>query len=475
MTCDHPTRPLHGARFTMTGSPSGLFGELFVDGEMASAMSDRALLHGMLGFEAMLASALEAESIAPPGTADLVTAQCDPDLYDIAEIGRATTLAGNPAIPLVKALTARVAAVAPEQAKWVHFGATSQDVIDSGYVHVLGCGLRLIDLRLGRLVQAMRALAEAHRATPMIGRTFLQQAVPITFGVKTALWLGPLLESRHVLHDMLAAPIVQLAGAAGTLAALGDDGDRVQARFVALTRGAEPSLIPWHAQRHRIARLAAELGILTGNLGKIARDVGLMAQTEIGEVAEPEAPGKGGSSAMPHKRNPVLCTLILAAAQRAPGLVATMLSALPHEHERALGGWHAEWPTLPELFKVAGSALAQTITLIEGLQVFPERMRANIDLTQGLVMSERVSLALAATLGKAQAHHLLEAASLACVAQNRHLRDVLAAMPAVTEHLTAEALADLFDPTTYRGASDAIIDRILDRYEREHEFMATHA
>jgi 3-carboxy-cis,cis-muconate cycloisomerase len=447
----------------MTASASGLFGELFVDGEMASAMSDRALLHGMLGFEAMLASALEAESVAPQGTADVITGHCDPDLYDIAELGRAATLAGNPAIPLVKALTARVAAVSPEQAKWVHYGATSQDVIDSGYVHVLGCGLKLIDLRLDRLVHAMRALMETHRATPMIGRTFLQQAVPITFGVKTALWLDPLLESRPILHDILAAPVVQLAGAAGTLAALGDDGGRVQARFVELTLGAAPSLIPWHAQRHRIARLAAELGILTGNLGKIARDIGLMAQTEIGEVAEPEAPGKGGSSAMPHKRNPVLCTLILAAAQRAPGLVATMLSALPHEHERALGGWHAEWPTLPELFKVTGSALVQTITLIEGLQVFPERMRANIDLTQGLVMSERVSLALAAALGKAKAHHLLEEASRACVAQNRHLRDILAAMPAVAEHLNAEALANLFDPTTYRGASDAIIDRVLAR------------
>ena len=447
----------------MTGSHAGLFGELFVDREMADAISDRALLHGMLGFEAMLARALEAESVAPQGTADAIAGQCDPDFYDIAELGRAATLAGNPAIPLVKALTARVAAVAPEQAKWVHFGATSQDVIDSGHVHVIGCGLKLIDMRLVRLAGALRALAETHRTTPMIGRTFLQQAVPITFGVKTALWLDPLLESRHVLRQMLAEPIVQLAGAAGTLAALGDDGDRLQARFVALTQAAEPSLIPWHGQRHRIARLAAELGILTGNLGKVARDIGLMAQTEIGEVAEPEAPGKGGSSAMPHKRNPVLCTLILAAAERAPGLVATMLSALPQEHERALGGWHAEWPTLPELFKIAGAALAQMITLIEGLQVFPERMRANIDLTQGLVMSERVSLALAATLGKAKAHHLLEEASRACVAQNQHLRDVLASMPAVTEHLTAEALADLFDPTTYRGASDAIIDRVLAR------------
>ncbi|MDP3257966.1 3-carboxy-cis,cis-muconate cycloisomerase [Bosea sp. (in: a-proteobacteria)] len=459
----------------MTGDASGLFGELFVDREMASAMSDRVLLHGMLGFQAMLASALEAEAVAPEGTAEVVIRQCDPDLYDIAELGRAATLAGNPAIPLVKAMTARVAAVSPDHAKWVHYGATSQDVIDSGYVHVIGCGLKVVDHRLDRLTHALRALLEPHRTTPMIGRTFLQQAVPITFGMKVALWLAPLLESRHVLRDILAAPVVQLAGAAGTLAALGDDGDRVQARFVALTQGADPSQIPWHGQRHRIARLAAELGILTGNLGKIARDVGLMAQTEIGELAEPEAPGKGGSSAMPHKRNPVLCTLILAAAQRTPGLVATMLAALPHEHERALGGWHAEWPTLPELFRSAGSALAQAITLIEGLQVFPERMRANIDLTHGLVMSERVSLALAAALGKAEAHHLLEQASRASVASGRHLRDLLAEDATVSARLSPAELDALFDPATYRGASDAIIDRIIAAYETEREFMSGHA
>jgi 3-carboxy-cis,cis-muconate cycloisomerase len=453
----------------MTSGAPALFGELFVDGEMASAMSDRTLLHGMLGFEAMLASALEAEGVAPEGTAIAVARQCDPDLYDIAELGRAATLAGNPAIPLVKALTTRVAAASPEQAKWVHYGATSQDVIDSGYVHVIGSGLKLVDLRLGRLVHALRALLETHRATPMIGRTFLQQAVPITFGVKTALWVDPLLESRHVLHGILEAPVVQFAGAAGTLAALGIDGDRVQARFVALTSGARVSLVPWHTQRHRIARLAAELGILAGNLGKIARDVGLMAQTEIGELAEPEAPGKGGSSAMPHKRNPVLCTLILAAAQRAPGLVSTMLSTLPQEHERALGGWHAEWPTLPELFRTAGVALSQAVALIEGLQVFPERMRANIELTQGLVMSERVSIALAAALGKAQAHHMLEQASRECLSQKRHLREVLGDMPAVTAHLDTAALIDLFDPATYRGASDAIIDRVLLRCDARVE------
>jgi 3-carboxy-cis,cis-muconate cycloisomerase len=444
----------------------GLYGELFADREMAWALSDEMLLQGMLKFESELAHALEAARLAPPGTAVAVTQQCDFQLYDIAELGRAATLAGNPAIPLVKALTARVAEAAPEQAKWVHHGATSQDVIDSGQAYVIDRGLEILDFRLDRLVHALRPLVEAHRATPMIGRTFLQQAVPISFGIKAALWLDPLLESRRILDEALATPVVQFAGAAGTLAALGSDAERVQAEFVALMNGAPASLVPWHTQRHRIVRLAAELGILVGNLGKIARDIGLMAQTEIGELAEPEAPGKGGSSAMPHKRNPVLCTLILAAAQRAPGLVATMLATMPQEHERGLGGWHAEWPTLPELFRIAGSALAQATALIEGLQVFPERMRANIESTQGLVMSERVSVALAAALGKAQAHHLLEAASRTCLAQRRHLREVLAEIPAVTAHLDTAALADLFDPTSYRGASDAIIDRVLARCEQ---------
>jgi 3-carboxy-cis,cis-muconate cycloisomerase len=228
-------------------------------------------------------------------------------------------------------------------------------------------------------------------------------------------------------------------------------------------------LVPWHTARDRLVLVAAELGILTGHLGKIAQDVALMAATEVAELAEPEAPGKGGSSAMPHKRNPVLCTLILAAARRAPGLVATMLSALPQEHERAMGGWHAEWRTMTELFAIAGAATSQAVALIEGLQVFPERMRQNLAMTNGLVMAERVSLALAATLGRGQAHHLLEEASRACVASGRPLAEALAAHPDLAGRLPAEELASLFDPATYRGASDAIIDRVLAQHAQRRE------
>ena len=457
----------------MSGTATGLLGELFADSEMAALFSDLAALQGMLDFEAALARAQAAAGVVTEPVATAIANECRADFYDIAAIGKATTLAGNPAIPLVKALTARVAARDSEAAKWVHYGATSQDVIDSGHAQQYGAARNLLLGRTARLSAALAALASAHRDTPMIGRTFLQHAVPISFGVKVAHWLDPLV----MFHDrcqLWGEPAHQLGGAAGTLASMGDKATAVLDAFADAMPAINATKTPWHTMRDDMALLACQLGILTGHLGKIALDVALMAQTEIGELAEPEAPGKGGSSAMPHKRNPVLCTLILAASKRTPGLVATMLSAMPQEHERAIGGWHAEWPTMRELYLTAGSALAQTLTLIEGLQVFPDAMRRNLDLTNGLVMAERVSLALAASLGREPAHHLLEQASRACIAQARHLREVLADDPAIAGALDAAALDALFDPATYRGASDAIIDRILARYEAEREHMRPH-
>jgi 3-carboxy-cis,cis-muconate cycloisomerase len=454
-------------------TPAGLNGELFADAEMEAIFSDRAALQGMLDFEAALARAEIEAGVVPAAALPAIEAACRAELYDIAAIGRAATLAGNPAIPLVKALTARVAASDPEAAKWVHYGATSQDVIDSGHAGQYGAAQTLILARLARLAKALAALAERHRHTPMIGRTFLQHAVPISFGVKAAQWLDPLV-TFHDHCQIWGQPAHQLGGAAGTLASLGDKAAAVLAAFAKAMPSIGATETPWHTQRSDIALIAAQLGILTGHLGKIALDVALMAQTEIGELAEPEAPGKGGSSAMPHKRNPVLCTLILAASKRTPGLVATMLACLPQEHERALGGWHAEWPTLRELFLVAGSALAQTVTLIEGLQVFPDAMARNLDLTNGLVMAERVSLALAANLGREEAHHRLEQASRDCVASGRHLRDILAGDTTLAGALGPAELDALFDPATYRGASDTIIAAILARYEDEREHMVPH-
>ncbi|RDJ27873.1 3-carboxy-cis,cis-muconate cycloisomerase [Bosea caraganae] len=451
---------------------NGLYGELFADREMAALLDDRAALQGMLDFEVALARAEAAAGVIPARAADAIGAQCKAELYDVAAIGKAATLAGNPAIPLVKALTARVAAIDPEAAKWVHYGATSQDVIDSGHAQQYGAAYRLILKRTARLAHALAALTRAHRHTPMIGRTFLQHAVPISFGIKAANWLDPVV-SFHDDFMLYGQSAHQLGGAAGTLASLGDQAVAVLQAFGPIMPSIGAVYTPWHTQRHRPARIAAKLGIVMGHLGKMAQDIALMAQTEIGELAEPEAPGKGGSSAMPHKRNPVLCTLILAAAKRSPGLVSTMLAAMPQEHERAMGGWHAEWRTMAELFTITGSALGQMVTLIEGLQVFPERMRRNLDLTNGLVMAERVSLALAGAIGRGEAHHLLEEASRTCVASGRHLKDVLADNPALAGKLAPDELDRLFDPATYRGATDAIIDRILALYEGEREHMVS--
>ncbi|MBN9438612.1 3-carboxy-cis,cis-muconate cycloisomerase [Bosea sp. (in: a-proteobacteria)] len=450
---------------------AGLHGELFADHEFAALFEDQASLQGMLDFEAALAKAQAETGVIPAAAAEAIARVCEAGLYDIPAIGRAATLAGNPAIPLVKALTARVAATDPEAAKWVHFGATSQDVIDSGQAQQYRAAWELLLERSARLAHALAGLVREHRRTPMIGRTFLQHAVPIAFGLKAANWLGPVV----AFHDdfmIWGQSAHQLGGAAGSLAALGDKADAVSEAFARIMPSIGAVRVPWHSERRRPARIATELGLLLGHLGKMAGDIALMAQTEIGELAEPEAPGKGGSSAMPHKRNPVLCTLILAAAKRAPGLVSTMLAAMPQEHERAMGGWHAEWLTLRELFLIAGAALNQAVTLIEGLQVFPEQMQYNLDLTNGLVMAERVSLALAQTIGRGEAHHLLEEASRDCIASGRHLKDVLADHPALAGRLSPEALDDLFDPTTYRGATDAIIDRVLVLYEEEREYMS---
>lgn len=457
----------------MTGA-DGLFGALFVDAEMASIFDDRACVQGMLDFEAALARAEAEAGVIPAKAVPAIETECRAELYDIPAIGRAATLAGNPAIPLVKALTARVAATDPKAAKWVHYGATSQDVIDSGHAQQYRAAQELILGRAARLAEALARLAKAHRHTPMIGRTFLQHAVPISFGVKAAQWLDPIVDF-HDRFQIWGAPSHQLGGAAGTLASLGEKAAPVLDAFVLTMPSIRATLTPSHAQRHSLVLIAAQLGILAGDLGKIALDIGLMAQTEIGELAEPEAPGKGGSSAMPHKRNPVLCTLIASAAKRAPGLVSTMLAAMPQEHERALGGWHAEWRTLSELFCLVDSALSQAVTLVEGLQVYPERMRANLDLTNGLVMAERVSLALTESMGREQAHHLLEQASRTCVSSGRHLRTILSEMPALACDPSRIDLDALFDPATYRGASDAIIDRALARYEDERQYMTPHA
>lgn len=439
----------------------GLLDLLFTGAAARAWFSDRARLQGMLDFEAALARAEAKTGVIPQAAVGAIVAQCDATLYDIPELAAATAKAGNPAIPLVKALTAKVAAQDSEAARYVHWGATSQDAMDTGLVLQLRQTLTGLQADLGRLSAALAELAAAHRQTPMVGRTWLQHALPITFGLKAAGWLEAIERHRHRLDELRPRLLaLQFGGAAGTLAALGDKG-----LLVATALSEELALglpaMPWHTARDRIVEFGAALGLLVGSLAKIARDVSLMMQTDIGEAFEPAEEGRGGSSTMPHKRNPVAAAVVLAASTRAPQLVASLLSGMPQEHERGLGGWHAEWATLPELVQIAVGALDQVIQTIAGLEVDSGRMRANLETTNGLIMAEAVMMALGAKIGRLAAHDRIETACRRAVTERRHLRDVLAEDTVVSQHLGLAELDRLFDPLGYIGMAPAMVDRVL--------------
>jgi 3-carboxy-cis,cis-muconate cycloisomerase len=415
----------------------------------------------MLDFEAALAAAEAKLGVIPETAAAAIAAECRVDRLDLAGFADDAARAGNLAIPLVKRLTASVAARDREAARFVHWGATSQDAIDTGLVLQLRSAVDAITSELARLAAALAALAAAQRGTVLVGRTWLQHALPITFGLKAAGWLDAVERHRRRLDALRPLLFVlQFGGAAGSLASLGDRGLAVAASLADELGLGLPDL-PWHTERDRFAELGAVLGLITGTLGKIARDLSLLMQTEVGEAFEPAGAGRGGSSTMPHKRNPVTAAAVLAAATRAPGLVATLMAAMVQEHERGLGGWHAEWVVLPELAILTAGALSQTADAIAGLELDPARMRANLELTHGLIMAEAVTMALGAALGRLEAHHLVEAACRRAIAERRHLRDVLADEPAVASRLDGPALDRLFDPTGYLGVAEALIDRVL--------------
>jgi len=440
---------------------SALFGPMFATREMRALYSDRAKLGRMLKVESALAAAESAAGAIPRGAAGPIAAACNPARFDLEAIGQAARASGNIAIPIVKALTAQVARRDAEAARFVHWGATSQDIIDTADVLAIRDAAALIGRDLERAIKALSALARRHRKKPMAGRTWLQQALPITFGLKAARWAAMLAR----VHDQLraaasAAAVLQFGGAAGTLASLGAKGPAVSKRLASELELALPEL-PWHGERDRIAAVAVSLGILIGAAGKIARDVSLLMQTEIGEAFEPAAPGRGGSSTMPHKRNPVACAQILTAATLAPGLVASVLSGMVQEHERALGGWQAEWIALPQLFLLASGATSLLAETTKGLEVDTARMRANLEITNGLIMAEAVQMALGEKLGRMQAHDLLETASKRAAAEGRHLREVIDETPAIADVLPPKTLDVLFDPLRYLGSADHFIDGAL--------------
>jgi 3-carboxy-cis,cis-muconate cycloisomerase len=445
----------------------GLFGELFGRGH--AGPSDRDWLQAMLDTEAALARALERAGLAPAGAGAAVTAVAIADNFDVAEIGRAAVLIGNPVSALVRALSA---AVPPDAREAVHRGATSQDIIDTAVMLLARRGIHAIDADLRAAAERAADLARQHAETVMAGRTLLQQAVPVTFGLVAAGWLTAIDEARQELDRVRVTRLaVQFGGAAGTLASLGDAGPAVAA-LLAAELGLPDPVLPWHTDRQRIIQLAAALAGVCAAAGLVARNVTLLAQTEVAEVAEGGGePGQGGSSAMPHKRNPVVSVLILGCTRRVPGLLATLTAAAEQEHQRAAGAWHSEWETVSELLRLTGSASSWLVRLLGGLRPDPARMRANLDATGGLPLAEHVTAMLAPALGRLAAHDLVAAAADRAATQGLSLPAALLADPAAATTLRDAGigpaeLAEAADPASYLGAAAEFVRRALAAHGR---------
>jgi len=439
-----------------------LLDQLFRYEEVEKVFSDRARLQGMLDFEAGLARAEARAGIIPSSAAGTIAAQCKAELFDAAAVSQSAKLAGNLAIPLIKALTAVVAQSDKEAARYVHRGATSQDVIDTGCVLQLRQALKAIAADLNRLIDALVELATEHRSTIVVGRTWMQQALPTTFGLKVAGWLDAVNRHRVRLRETeQRVSVLQFGGAVGTLAALGLRGQMV-ARILSEELHLALPDTPWHSHRDRLVEVATTLGLCVGTLGKIARDISLHAQTEIGEVFEPSGEGRGGSSTMPHKRNPVTSAVVLSTATRIPGLVSTMLSAMVQEEERGLGGWHAEWETLPEIVRLTAGALHQMAETVPHLEIDAARMLENLGVTQGLIFAEAATMALSEKMGRSAAQQVVEAACGRAQDERRHLREVLAEDAQVGKYLSSAEIDGLFDPRKYLGAAEAFVDRVVE-------------
>ena len=433
----------------------------FRDEACAAALSDEKLLAAMARFEGALARACASAGMVPAEAAKKITEAAAKARFDTATLARDARTAGALTIPFVKRLTEQVAARSADAARYVHLGATSQDVIDTGVVLCLAPATARVLKLSRRLGDAAAALARRHTRTPMAARTLLQAAVPVSFGWKAAVWLSMLARS-HVRFAAAAreACVLQFGGAGGTLSAYGDKGGAVAAALAAELKLERPA-IPWHSARDGFARLGAEAAILAGAAGKIARDVSLLMQPEVGEVAEPSGKGRGGSSAMPHKRNPVASLAALEAAQRAPALAATLLAQLAPEHERGLGQWQSQWLTLRDLLSSTAGALAAMAEALEGLEVNAKAMRANLQRAHGLVYSEAVSMRLARSLGKSAAHALTEKLCEAAVKKGKSLAEMVRGDARARRAIGDKELARLFDPESSFGDSAAMTERVL--------------
>jgi 3-carboxy-cis,cis-muconate cycloisomerase len=427
--------------------------------EIADVFSDRSLLVGMLQFEVGLARAEARHGVIPSRSVEAIAAAADPDAFDPAAIAAAARTSGTIAIGFVRKLTERVRELDATSAGYVHWGATSQDVTDTALVLCLVRACRILERHHDGLLDALRNLSDQYAGTVMLGRTLLQPAPPVTFGLKAAGWYAACARGWIRVADAFdEALVLQFGGASGTLAALGDRGLDVTAEL-----GRELGLslpdAPWHAHRDRMAALVVACGVYVGTLGKIATDVSLLMQTEIGEASEPG----GGSSAMPQKRNPAGCAIAIAAATRVPGLVASFLSGMLQQHERGLGGGHAEAPTLVSVVQATGAALSAVQHIAEELRVDEARMRRNIASTGGTVFAERAMMLLAPSIGRDRAHAVISKAAAEAVERGEAFADVLAAVPEVKKVLTHAELSGLDEPEAYLGVAERLRLQLLAR------------
>ena len=445
-----------------TAIDSLIFRDIFSTPAMRRVFSDENRIQRYLDIEAALARAQARLGIIPREAAEEIARQALVEKFDLAKLKARTEIIGYPVLPVVEQL---VALCANHLGEWAHWGATTQDITDTAAVLQVREALALVDDDLKAISESLAALAARYRDTPMAGRSNLQQAVPITFGFKVAVVLAALDRHRARLRELRPRVLVgEFGGAAGTLASLGKRGLEVQAVLCQELGLGQPE-IAWHTVRDGFAEVACFLGLVTGTLGKIATDVKLLMQTEVGEVFEPFVPGRGSSSTMPQKRNPIACNYILACTSVVRQNVAALLEAMVEDHERSTGPWEIEWIALPEIFLLAAGALSQARKMLAGLQVDEKRMRANLDLTGGLINSEAVMMGLAPHIGRQHAHDLVYDLCQKSAQTGRPLIEFLSENSEISRHLDRSALAKLVDPANYLGLSGEMVDRLLSRRE----------
>ncbi len=436
---------------------SPILGTLYGSDAARSAFDERAWFQHMLDVEAALARVQARLGIIPAEAAAAITAAARVENLDPAELAASVRNVGYPVVGVVKGLSRAAGAAGA----WTHWGATTQDIMDTATVLQVRAGFDLIEAELAAVIAGLARHADLHRATVMAGRTHLQHALPITFGLKCATWLMPLLAHRDRLAQLRPrVELVQFGGAAGTLASLGDNGLAVMEALADELTLAAP-LAPWHVARDGLAEAVSFLGLVCGSLSKIATDIILLCQNEVAEVFEPYVPGRGQSSTMPQKRNPIASEYILASARAVHALVPLMQSAMAQDHERATGPWQAEYLALPQAFVLTHGALAHARTIAEGMVVDTARMQRNLDLTGGLIVAEAVMMGLAPHLGREPAHHVVKHACDRALAEGLTLTDALMLEPEVTARLDRAAVAAMTDPAAYLGATQGFIDRVL--------------